>query len=248
MVSQMNTNERVLKLEGAYNVRDLGGYQTADGRITQWGRVFRADGLHKLSEQDQQVLVSLGIRTVVDLRHTNEIQKMKNVFADSAYMAYHNISLINPATTIKPSIQSLGDMYVNILDECQPLIRRVFELLLTDHEKDAALFHCTAGKDRTGIISALLLDLVGVPYEVIMDDYAMTAYCIAPLMDELRDNSRQDLVPVEALEKFLGCDRENMLMMLAHLKEAYGGGERYLLAIGLSEPILATLKRKLLEN
>jgi protein-tyrosine phosphatase len=247
MVSQMNTNERVLKLEGAYNVRDLGGYQTADGRITQWGRVFRADGLHKLSQQDQQALVSLGIRTVVDLRHTNEIQKMKNVFADSEYMAYHNVSLINPAATIKPSIQSLGDMYVNILDECQPLIRRVFELL-ADDEKDAVLFHCTAGKDRTGIISGLLLELVGVPYEVIMDDYAMTADYIAPLMDELRGYSRQESVPVEVSEKFLGCGRENMLMMLTHLKEAYGGGELFLLAIGLSEPILTSLKRKLLEN
>ncbi|MCZ8513762.1 tyrosine-protein phosphatase [Paenibacillus filicis] len=238
------TPERVIKLQGAYNVRDLGGYAAADGRMTRWGQVYRADGLHKLSELDQQELIARGLAKVVDLRHDREIEEMKDVFAGSDRVAYHHVSLINPTSTANSSIRSLGDMYVGMLEQAHPSIRAVMELIAGEEQR-AVLFHCTAGKDRTGVISGLLLQLAGVPDDIIIEDYAMTSECIAPLMEELRAG-RPEMVPAEMYEKFLGCDRDNMSMMLGYLQEAYGGAERYLLSIGVTEAQVASLKSKLL--
>ncbi|MBB6671664.1 tyrosine-protein phosphatase [Cohnella nanjingensis] len=236
--------ERRLIVEGAYNVRDLGGYPTADGRTTRWGRLYRADGLHKLTEAGQQAILERGVAAVVDLRHASELETMPNVFADSSRVAYHNVDLINPTTSARPTIKNLGDMYVNMLDDCQPALTRILSLL-ADSEGTAALYHCTAGKDRTGLVSALLLDLARVPHDVIAADYALTAECLLPIMDELRQG-RPEQVPAEMYEKFLGCDPENMELLLAHLVARYGGAERFMLEIGLTEAQVDALKAKLL--
>lgn len=232
-------------MEGACNVRDLGGYPAADGRTTQWGRIYRADGLQRLTDQDQEAILARGVRKVIDLRHGRELMQWPNVFTDSAKLAYSNVSLINPASpTSSFNARTLGDMYVHMLDHVQEQLLRVFELLSEDAE-EPVLFHCAAGKDRTGVVAALLLSLAGVPRETIVDDYELTAECILPIMDELRAG-RPEHLPPDEYERFLGCDRENMEQMLMHLREVYGNAEQYLLAIGLPKERVDTLYRKLL--
>lgn len=236
---------RIIELEGACNVRDLGGYKAVNGREIQWGRFYRGDGQHKLTQQDQELLLERGIHTVIDLRYAQELAVAKDAFADSDQVAYYNVDLINPATTNKPHVTSLGELYVSMLDNSQAAFLRVFELL-TDHSGEAVLFHCTAGKDRTGMVAALLLDLAGVPHATIIEDYAMTAECLIPIMNDLRA-SRPKGMPVDLYERFLGCDPSNMEMMLQHLHAKYGGSERYLAAIGLPEGKVQALRQKLLE-
>lgn len=236
--------ERRLPLEGAFNVRDLGGYPAMDGRMTQPGRVFRADGLHKLTAADQQYLLEQGIGKIVDLRHEHELLKLRNVFADSSRLTYHNVSLVNPATATGPDIHSLGEMYIDMLDHAQAPLLQVFELL-AERMEEKVLFHCAAGKDRTGVTAALLLDLAGVPHEYIIADYALTAECIAPILPELLKD-KPEAVPYEAYVKFMGSDPLNMEMMLEHLDKLYGGAEKYLSLIGLSGEQIAALKGKLL--
>ncbi|MGE7225596.1 tyrosine-protein phosphatase [Paenibacillus sp. PDC88] len=246
MSSLTHSFERRLQLTGAYNVRDLGGYLTRDGQTTRWGRFFRADGLHRLTENDRKTLLEKGVGTVIDLRHEYEVSEFKNVFTDSQEVAYHNVSLINPATTERQDINSLGELYVEMLDHVQPQLLRVFRLLAAE-DGQAALFHCSAGKDRTGVTAALLLDLAGVPEDTIIADYALTGECIAPMIEELR-KGKPDSVPSESFEKFLGSDPANMAMMLEHLDAKYGGAESYLASIGLTIQEIDALRSKLLEE
>jgi protein-tyrosine phosphatase len=240
-----NSNKRLLQLEGAYNVRDIGGYGAAEGLTVQKGRFLRADGLHRLTEGDQDAIVGMGVRTVIDLRHAHELAQKRNVFNGSERANYYNISLINPATSTNMNIRSLGDMYVNMLDECGHLLREVFERM-AEAEGDGVLFHCAAGKDRTGVVAALLLDLAGVDHSVIVADYAETEVNLAPIMDELRKD-RPEQIPAEMYELFLGSAPSNMEMMLDHLHGNFGGAESYFSRIGLSSEQITGLKRMLLQ-
>ncbi|WP_309121616.1 tyrosine-protein phosphatase [Paenibacillus sp.] len=238
--------ERIVPAAGAYNIRDLGGYATKDGRTTRWGAMFRADGLHRLSEDDKRLLEDRGVRTVVDLRHARELEAKRNAFADSETVEYVHISLLNPATPGVREVRDLGDLYLNLLDGAQGELRLVFETLAAA-PGSASLFHCAAGKDRTGVVAGLLLDLAGVPHEVIADDYALTATCIAPILEELREG-RPAGMSGEAYERFLESEPEYMLRMLRHLDAEHGGAEGYLRAIGLAAADIARLRAKLLEN
>lgn len=245
MTTSTDSNKRLLRLEGAYNVRDIGGYLTAEGHIVQTGRFLRADGLHRLTSDDQDTILGIGVRTVIDLRHAKELAEKRNVFNGSARANYYNISLINPATSTNANIRSLGDMYVNMLDECGPLLREVFERM-AEAEGDGVLFHCAAGKDRTGVVAALLLDLAGVERSVIIADYAETEVNLSPIMDELRQD-RPEQIPADMYERFLGSAPSNMELMLNHLHGAFGGANSYFARIGLSEEQIAGLKRMLLQ-
>ncbi|CAM4380667.1 tyrosine-protein phosphatase [Paenibacillus typhae] len=245
MTTTTNYTVRLLQLDGAYNVRDIGGYGTTDGGVVQTGRLFRADGLHRLTERDQQSLLGRGVRTIIDLRHGDELLQKRNVFADSADVAYHNVSLINPATTMAADIRSLGDMYKNMLDQCGPQLSRVFELI-SQAEAEGVLFHCAAGKDRTGVVAGLLLDLAGVPVPSIVADYAETETNLLPLMEEFRAEM-PEMMQGGAYDAFLGSAPENMELMLDHLHRVYGGAESYLLSVGLSKLQIDSLKKKLLE-
>ncbi|WP_199621989.1 tyrosine-protein phosphatase [Paenibacillus alkalitolerans] len=247
MHTHLESEQRVVQVEGAYNVRDLGGYKTNDGRTTRWGVLFRADGLHKLTEESRQALMNKGVRTVIDLRHSKELESKKNVFSDSDKVNYYNVSLINPSAAGSAEIRSLGDLYINMIESSQTELLRVFGLLADESGGHAALFHCAAGKDRTGVVAALLLDLAGVPHETIAEDYALTASCIAPIMEELR-SARPPAVPEEIYESFLGSDPDNMMDMLHHVERRYGNAERYLLSIGVSDAQIQALKDKFIKS
>lgn len=239
----VNVSDRIISVEGAYNVRDLGGYTTKNGTTTTWGVFYRADGLHKLSESSRTLLTDRDIAHVIDLRHAREVEEKKNVFADDERVAYHHISLINPTALASSQVRSLGDLYVNLLEGSQDELQRIFSLLAESSNR-AALYHCTAGKDRTGVVSALLLDLAEVPHETIIEDYSLTAVCLQPLMEELRSD-RPEGMPAEMYEHFIGCDPANMVMMLGYLREKYTNAEHYLRGIGITESQLQALKTRL---
>lgn len=244
MATTKSSDDRLLRLEGACNVRDIGGYETIGGERVRKGRFVRADGLHRLTERDQDHIIAYGVGTVIDLRHAYELEAKRNVFAGSERVVYCNISLVNPSASGLPSIRTLGDMYVQMLDECGTLLRAVFERM-AEAERQGVLFHCAAGKDRTGVVAALLLSLAGVDRDSIVSDYAETEANLAPIMDELRAD-RPATMPEEMYDRYLGSAPSNMEQMLDHLSAKYGGAEAYLLSIGVSEQHVEALKRKLL--
>ncbi len=150
---------------------------------------------------------------------------------------------MNPTKLANSQVRSLGDLYVSLLESSQAELQQIFAIL-AESSDSAMLYHCTAGKDRTGVVSALLLELAGVSQETILEDYSLTAVCLTPLMEELRRDRPEGML-AEMYEHFISSDPANMVMMLGHLAEKYTNAEHYLRGIGITEVQLQALKARL---
>ena len=247
---------RHLELEGAHNVRDLGGYETVDGRRTRWKTFLRSDGMHRLTAADQEKLLRYGVRTVIDLRRTEEVRSQPNVFADSDSVAYLRRNLTGDDWTSNASdsipdldqAQRMARNYVRSLDTRQASYREVLATLASPGVLPA-IFHCTAGKDRTGRIAALLLANAGVDEETIVEDYALSARY--RFQAYLADPSNQPDVPrdVKTWREYQGIvsPLQTMRLVLQHLNDRYRGVPGYLRAIGLTDDQIDSLRNAALE-
>ncbi len=242
-----NLTARHLPLDGTFNLRDIGGYATVDRRHTRWHTLWRSDSLHRLGRDDQEVMLCLGLRTIIDLRSVGETLQAPNVFATSSLVDYHNIPLSPPTSVENFKLpQDLVDLYTTVLDSCQSAIRTVFDVLLASTHRPC-LVHCTAGKDRTGIIVALILGAIGVPDETIVADYALTDLYIRDLAAELRQNAEQTGLDAKFYERMWACHPELMARTLTYLRQHYGGAVAYLRRLGLDDIQLARLCGMLVE-
>jgi protein-tyrosine phosphatase len=238
---------RWVRLNGATNVRDLGGY-AAGGRTTRWGKVYRSDGLHRLDADDQQALIDRGVRMVIDLRHASETESQPNVFAASEAVQYVNIPLFRaaPAAASTSAVPDLPTIYRYIVDECQAGLREVMEAIAGAGD-GAVVFHCTAGKDRTGIVTALLLGAAGVDAETIADDYALTTEAMQHLRPHLLAQAELAGGGTEHIDRLLSSHREDMLSLLGYMGERYGDAAAYLRSLGLSDAQIDRLRALLLD-
>ncbi|MGW1997836.1 tyrosine-protein phosphatase [Embleya sp. NPDC001921] len=173
-----------------HNFRDLGGYAAADGRIVAWGRLYRSDSPANLSGGDAEQFFALGVRTVVDLRHPHEIDRHGRIAAHSSF-AYHNVctehrpwdqASLGPDTDVP---RFLADRYAELAVDGVAQIRQVLDILASA-DTPPAVFHCAAGKDRTGVIAALVLALLGVDEEDIVADYVLTELATDRLVADRR--------------------------------------------------------------
>jgi protein-tyrosine phosphatase len=239
--------ERHLPLPGTYNVRDLGGYPTSDGRVTRWRTFFRADSLHRLTPEAQTALLDHGVRSIIDLRRSDELHAAPNVFARSTTIRYHHLSLLVDAVLPPVEPQPLCDTYRHLLDERQEQIGAALRTLTTPWTLPAVV-HCTAGKDRTGLIVALVLGLVGVPDETIVADYALSAaYLQGPFVEETRQRALARGYTWEQYLPLTRCPPEFMRTTLQHVQERYGGMAAYARTIGLTREHLDYLRQTLVE-
>lgn len=237
---------RHLPLTGTYNVRDIGGYTTLAGRTVRWRTCFRADSLHRLEPEAQQALIDHGIRTVIDLRRSDEAEAAPNVFATSSCITYRRLSLLVDAPP-KPGVpRPLVETYRHILDERQEQVSDILHMLAAPGGMPAVI-HCTAGKDRTGVIVALILALIGVPPATIIADYALSSrYLVGPFIEEMRQRASKRGYTWEQYEPLMGCPPEYMQTVLHHLDETHGGVETYTRSIGCSDELIASLRTVLL--
>lgn len=224
--------ERHIRLTGAHNVRDLGGYATATGGTTRWRAFLRADALHELSAADVEILLSLGLGTVVDLRSDVEIARQPSAFADHETVRYHHIPLFDglaPVDAMRTGNGAfeLSARYVDAADRCRPAIARVVATI-AEAEQGIVLFNCTAGKDRTGIVAAMLLSLAGVGSDEIATDYALTATVAGALMARLKANAMARGLDESVSTRLLSSEPASMLAFLRHMEERYGGFHNYL--------------------
>lgn len=235
---------RHLPVRGTYNIRDLGGYLTADGE-TRWRRILRADGLHRLDADGMAELVGEGVSTVIDLRHPGELTSHPNPFGGNPAVRYHNVSLFDQ---LAPDRGQGGDvlfeLYKLALAKRQDAIRDVLTII-ADAPEGVVLFHCTAGKDRTGIVAALLLALAGVEAALIVEDYAQTAAMIAPMVEEIITDAAARGADIEAFRPLLASEPSTMVATIAHIVESHGSVRAYLENIGLDEATVARLKNRL---
>lgn len=233
----------VLAAEGAFNLRDLGGYR-AGNRTVRSRRFLRAGSLSRLTERGCEQIRSLGVSCIVDLRSSREVSMEPNPLAGAPDIAYHHVPMLD---YIQSNISSgnystfpasMAEMYVGLLDGAQAEILRAFRVM-ADPARSTVLFHCTAGKDRTGVTAMLLLQLAGVSEDDIVADYALSERLIEPR----RADGRDDRIP----SYVFGSKPETMRAALGHLREAYVDAERYLGRIGLTGAETSALRAKLLD-
>ena len=171
-MTQISVSEPV-KMDGPHNFRDLGGYPAKDG-TTRKGWIFRSDGLGTLSDADRNWMMEHGITCVLDLRSEREMEHTPDKLNES--FEYHAIPMsdrMNSSENGTDLPDRLSDLYIQILDCYQDKFRKIAETLVNRKGKPA-VFHCAVGKDRTGVTAMLLLELAGVPEEVILQDYTVS--------------------------------------------------------------------------
>lgn len=244
---------RHLQVRGAYNIRDLGGYQSAQGKTIAWRRFLRADSLHRLAEGEADRLHAYGLRKVIDLRTPSELANAPNPFAGHPHVAFSNVPLFDDLSpealsrTRQPGDDPLVAFYMAAIDTRGPAICTVLREI-AGVEQGAVLFNCTAGKDRTGIIAALLLGIADVPHAQIVEDYTLTAALIPDLVEEFLALSRARGGDTESYAKLLESPGPTMLSTLAQIEAKFGSVPEYLTQIGLPAEDLETLRARLFET
>jgi protein-tyrosine phosphatase len=238
---------RRLDWEGCVNARDLGGYGTADRGETRWGAVVRSDSPAALTGAGRAALAEYGVRAIVDLRLPAELADYPNPFAEPGDhgIAYVNVSIIDPGAGFPPDTITLAENYLWSLERFRGLVADAVTAVARAPE-GAVLVHCAAGKDRTGLISALLLGLVGVPAETIAADYALTAELLRPRDQEWLEHGPGERAEREAILARYAPTAEVMLEVLHQLDERHGGVEPYLLEAGVAPADLDRLRDRLL--
>jgi protein-tyrosine phosphatase len=229
------------RFPGLLNLRDLGGHPTRDGARTRSRSLLRADDLVQLTDAGMQALADYGVRTVVDLRWPGEVAAKPHPVAGHASVRYHNISLLASDETqwISLTGECTKEMWkCLVLEHTRPQLKEVLDVI-ADAAEEPLVFHCVAGKDRTGLIAALLLALADVEPDAIAADYAASTSQLADAYF-VRYTSLQRAEVLEALR----CPEEGVHNMLAYLAQ-YGGAAGYLRAIGLSDARIARLRGRL---
>jgi len=229
--------DRHLPLPGTRNVRDVGGYPTHDGRVTRWRTLLRADQLDRLTPSGQAALLRTGLRQVIDLRWPDELDRSPSVFRHSPAVRYRSVPLLADDPT--PHL-GLAGMYRHVFDARGAQLAEV-ALALLEPEGLPAVIGCAAGKDRTGVTIALLLDVAGVEREVIVEDYALSAAHFAnPVAHVEPDDWRAGSLVVD-------CPPELMEEALEHLDREHGGSRSLLRRHGLADEQLGRLIDRLTE-
>jgi protein-tyrosine phosphatase len=242
---------RHLNLAGASNFRDLGGYRASDGRKVRWRQIFRSNHLGHITEADIEILRGLGIRSAFDFRGTEE---RATALCALTEIAVHSLP-IEPtvvaslrarltggvALSTVDAVDVMRDSYRNYVRQNTPSFRALFAHLFED--RAPLVIHCTAGKDRTGFACALILHALGVPDDVITEDYLLTNRFYrrdASASSDLPDEVRQVLGTVET--SFLAAAYDAIRADYGDLEGYFGDG----LGVGVRER--ATLQARYLES
>lgn len=233
---------RHFEWEGCLNARDLGGLPTADGRLTRERILLRGDTTCALSERGRQQVLADGVRTILDLRGDTELEKEPNPFAATYGITYLHRPFNDTAVEERiRSIESPPERYVTMIDADGERVAAIFDVLATAPR--AVLFHCLGGRDRTGMVAALALGLVGVPAERIEDDFVLSDERMAPRYDRWRTGF--DAAQAERFDLSLREARASIRAALARVRERWGGVAGYLLAHGLPRDRIDALRTEL---
>lgn len=240
------TDRRWLRWQACYNVRDLGGLPLSSGGETRERVLVRADSLCRLTERGKRDLAAHGVRTVIDLRWPKEVAAEPHPFANGASgeVRYLHLPLLNDATEEGlREAKSAAEAYARILDGCRPEFARVLDAVGAATE-GAVVVHCAGGKDRTGLVAALLLALAGVPDRAIAEDYALTDVGLRPVHDEWIAKAEDPDERARRAEQ-VKSRPETMLAALAHVESRYGGVEALLRGAGLGAERVDILRDRL---
>jgi len=249
------TNElaRSIDLTSVHNFRDLGGYETSGGRTVKWRTIFRADGLGRLTDEDLDVLRPLGLRTVVDLRTARELDHRGRFPFESYPVAFHHLSVLDTtwdreAARIEnlPPTEFLHRAYQQMLIDGATRFAAAFDVLAAP-DALPAVFHCAAGKDRTGLLAALLLGGLGVGHDDVVADYVLTQQMMERIVERAAAEDPAMAASVDrAPRSFFTADPEAMSRVLSDLERDHGSVRGFVRSIGVSDEVLTRLDDSLL--
>lgn len=244
---------RLIALEGATNFRDLGGYEARDGRRVRWRRLFRADGLHRLTPGDGGTLAALGLEEALDMRYGPERAGEPARLPDSVASVHIGLAAAPGASLLET--MNLGGVssaavakdwltrsYAGYPEKYAPACGAILRRLVAE-DAPPLLFHCTAGKDRTGFAAAVVLEALGVPRETIMEDYLLTN------RHWDRGNREPEGLPQEIYEPVFSAREEYLAASWATLDREHGGLEGWLdNAVGFGAEERERLRAAMLER
>jgi len=249
-MSTIAPRERRRVIEGTYNLRDVGGYPAEGGEI-RWHKLFRSDGLHRLTDDSQGLFSELGVSLIVDLRDADELEAAPDRIEGLGIEVVHLplFEGITPELKVVASA-SLASVYQVIIEhQAQNLIRAIRAVAQSGDRP--VLVHCTAGKDRTGMVIAIALLAVGVPSEFVVADYAATEQHLSgewaeEMLERVR-SSGAEITP--ELQEIMTASPPAAMEHIIELIEAEHGSVRgYLLAHGVTEGELDELRRILVTS
>lgn len=244
MIMDPETNRLVLP--HLYNARDMGGMMTKSGKRTAYKRFIRSDSPASLDEKGVDELIAYSVRTVIDLRSPQEMERTGNPFIKRPEILFRNIPLI----AIDPDDRNglvmgylvenrLGHLYILMLEHSREAVTEVFRTII-EAPDGAVVFHCMHGKDRTGLIAALLFLLAGVSRDDIVGNYAASFEHIRPLVDPLFESMPENT------HHMYRSDAENMRFLLDHIDALYEGRtEVYLRQLGFSDEDIGKIRDRL---
>lgn len=238
----MHDPQRVLEFPALLNARDLGGYPTRDGGRTRWRSLLRSDDLAQLTPEGVQAMADFGIETVVDLRWAQEAELYPNpVPRGLSHIEFRQISLLAETPEQWSALSDKCDKEMwkcAVLEHVREELKEVLRFIAAS-SPGPLLFHCVAGKDRTGIVAAMMLTLADVEPDAIAYDYAASTLNLQEAYIK-RYSSADPAAIIEAVR----CPEVGVHNMLAYL-EKLGGAVAYLESIGLTPAEIAKLRARL---
>ncbi len=242
---------RHLQLKALYNARDLGGYATADGGVTAFGVFLRADAPCDLPQTDIDALLSYGVTGSVDLRSDGERAARPSSLRSVG--DYYERSLFSKAAIFgqapPPQEQGWLEKYIGMAELSREWAVQVLDLCAA--QPGCLLYHCTTGKDRTGLLSCYLLSIAGVPKADIAADYCVSELFLEPVYARMRNGTLPlgappggNPPPPQQGEDFFATPASAMLGLISYMEGKYGGVVGYLRQAGLTEETFSAIRRK----
>ena len=220
---------RRLHLESVYNIRDLGGYFTNNNTITKWNLLLRSADLADINERDRDILYEYGVRTIINLKEPGETP---NPIESDKRFCYIQAPLVDDFQRMFSIIKDYnGSFYLTMIEAFKENIRQIMALISLHIGNGGILFHCVSGKDRTGIISALLLLLNGVSELDVLTDFISSAIYLRPVADKENKTYEKILKYPEEIES-----------VIEYINCTYGGAEGYLKSIGVHNADMEKIK------
>ena len=242
------TMNRHVAVVGTYNMRDIGGYHAAGSRVTRWRTLLRADALHRLDDTSHQSLREIGVRTVVDLRSDEEVRRSPNQLGALPVLTVRHplFGRREQTVTLGAPPRSLLEMYTHVAEERpQALAGAVRELARDDALP--AIVHCTIGKDRTGMVIATVLSLLGVDDDVIAADFAETeSYLCGAFRDELVARHSEAGLSAHEVDAMLSVDPAFILGFLDRIRTRHRDVATFLGRHGVTDDELVACSDRLL--
>ena len=246
---------RHIIFESVSNFRDIGGYRTRDGYTVAWRRLFRSGELRNMTQDDFKRLTSeLGVVSVIDLRSGSELENNGKGLLEGSDIKYCNIAFMTDDDDPEANdnryahCTNMGEFYLEMARQ-KEFGQKIVEALevIADPMNHPIVFHCAVGKDRTGMLAAVLLSLLGVAENDIIEDYALSE----PYMDELLARLKNNLPksggpPMDIPEYFWKATPESMTLFLSTLRHEYGSINGYLEHMGMEPSLVGRLESALL--